>query len=97
MPDYYFADGRRASGQVRRTAKGMVSGGGRTSGRKVYGIPTRYLSGLSGEERRARARAIIKGRKTGRRSRNSPGDMVDGKRRKLPESKYTRRFRERFG
>lgn len=93
MSNYYTRSGRKATGQVKRTKEGLT-----ISGKKVFGIPDRYLSGLSGAERTARAKAIIKGRETGRRSRNSPGDLDrSGNRIKTPESKYTKRFRKRFG
>jgi hypothetical protein len=93
MTDYYFASGRKATGKVARTGEGLKAGG-----KRVFSIPTRYLSGLSGSERTARAAEIIRGRTTGRRDRNSPGDTdSSGKRIKTPESKHTKAFRRRFG
>ena len=93
MPDYYFRNGQKASGSVKRGSEGLTS-----NGKKVFGIPSRYLSGLSSSERSARAREIIRGRTTGQRSRNSPGDLdSSGKRKTTPESKYTKKFRKRFG
>ena len=93
MPDYYFASGRKATGKVERTGDGLRAGG-----RKVFGIPTRYLTGLSPQEKTERAAEIIRGRTTGRRDRNSPGDTnAKGERRETPESKHTKAFKRRFG
>jgi len=65
------------------------------SGRK---IPAKYLAGLTGEARKKRLAQLERMQKEGRLLGELAGDRDSkGKRRKTPESKYTKAFRRRFG
>jgi len=63
-------------------------------------VPAKYLAGLSPKEKEKRKKEIAKNKK---KSLSDPSaykfstDKKKGKQRKTVESKYTRRFRERFG
>jgi len=63
-------------------------------------VPAKYLAGLSSEEKAKRKKEIARNKK---KALSDPSaykfstDKKKGKRRKTVESKYTRRFRERFG
>ena len=63
-------------------------------------VPAKYLAGRSTKEKAKRKKEIAKNKK---KSLSDPSaykfstDKKKGKRRKTVESKYTRRFRERFG
>lgn len=65
------------------------------SGRK---IPAKYLAGLTGEAKRKRLAQLEKMQKEGRLLGELAGDKDSkGKRKKTPESPYTKAFRRRFG
>ena len=63
-------------------------------------VPAKYLAGLSSKEKAKRKKEIAKNKK---KAMDDPTaykfstDKKKGKPRKTIESKYTRRFRERFG
>ena len=63
-------------------------------------VPAKYLAGLSAEEYKKRKKEIARNKK---KAMDDPSaykfstDKKKGKRRKTIESKYTRRFKERFG
>ena len=63
-------------------------------------VPAKYLAGLSSKEKAKRKKEIARNKK---KSLSDPSaykfstDKKKGKRRKTVESKYPRRFRERFG
>jgi len=63
-------------------------------------VPAKYLAGLSAEEKKKRKKEIARNKK---KAMDDPSaykfstDKKKGKRRKTIESKYTRRFKERFG
>jgi hypothetical protein len=67
--------------------------------KKQSKVPAKYLAGLSPKEKTKRKKEIAKNKK---KSLNDPTaysfstNKKKGKRRKTVESKYTRRFRERF-
>lgn len=65
------------------------------SGRKV---PAKYVAGLTGEQRKKRLAQLDKMRKQGKLLGELAGDRDSkGKRKKTPESPYTKAYRRRFG
>lgn len=61
-------------------------------------IPAKYVAGLTGEQRRKRLAQLEKMQKEGKLIGPLAGDRTkSGKRRKTPESTYTKAYRRRFG
>jgi len=65
------------------------------SGRK---IPAKYLEGLTGAQRAKRLAQLERMQKEGKVLGELAGDRTaKGKRKKIPESIYTKKYRSRFG
>jgi len=61
-------------------------------------IPAKYVAGLTGEQRRKRLAQLEKMQKEGKLIGPLAGDKTPaGKKRKTPESTYTKAYRRRFG
>jgi len=61
-------------------------------------IPAKYVSGLTGEQRRKRLAQLEKMQKEGKLIGPLAGDKTpSGKKRKTPESPSTKAYRRRFG
>lgn len=63
-----------------------------------YSVPAKYLAGLTGEQRKKRLKQLDQMRKKGRVLGPLAGDKTSkGKKKKTPESPYTKAYRRRFG
>jgi len=61
-------------------------------------IPAKYVAGLTGEQRRKRLAQLEKMQKEGKLIGPLAGDKTpSGKKRKTPESEFTKAYRRRFG
>ena len=61
-------------------------------------VPARYVSGLTGEERRKRLLQLERMRERGRLLGPLAGDKTaSGKKRKPPKSKYAKLYEKRYG
>lgn len=61
-------------------------------------VPKNYVQGLRGAARLKRLRELDEMRKKGKKYGPLAGDKTSkGKTKKLPESKYTKAFRKRYG
>jgi len=61
-------------------------------------VPANYVQGLTGAQRTKRLKQLDEMRKKGKRLGPLAGDKTpSGKKRKLPESKFTKAYRRRFG
>ena len=63
-----------------------------------YLVPAAYVKGLTGAQRTKRLLQLERMRKKGKVLGDLSGDKTpSGKKRKIPESRYTKKFRARFG
>jgi len=60
-----------------------------------YMVPAKYVAGLTGEERKLRLRQLDEMRRKGKKFGPLAGDKDQDK--KVPESKYTKAYRKRYG